>query len=800
MPTTSTPPPSPFFESESSLDPSVLRLLLDNPAHAQRYAEYRAVLSGPLYHIPTTGFLKTIPYLRKRITEQMISLLRTGLIDPQRLCTDPAELTVFSKTVTVLSASLTVKLSVHSLLFCGSIIVLGNPEQQERFLGGMRDGSVIGCFAMTEIGHGSNVRGLRTVARYDPNRQAFLLNTPDDAAQKFWIGGAAETAHWAVVFAQLEDGQGVNHGVHAFLCQLRNGDGTVCRGVTIGDCGPLIGLKGVDTSRIWFDNAVVDRGNLLDRFGKVDRSGNYSSPIANDSRRFAQVLAVLVQGRYLAALGTCSVHRLLIIAFGRYASRRRQFGPRNQPERPILSYYHLTRAYALMVVEAFASSAMILKTLDIWQDKSLSAVERRKLLHVYASMLKVTASRDAYLCVGRIRRLCGGAAYSARNMMGVLRDMLDVNQTYEGDNKVLLQQVAIAALEPVLRIVRRGPLGAARIVARLHLLNPAHRFWQKWLCWRRDPFLLSPAFQWHALCARRDSLRWSLARRLQYLKRTRGLDTFTSWQWCLDHVIALARSHIRLVYYETLVGHISRLRKQYGTRSGGCGVLWRTRDVGPGRGGDSPKSWGGVSWLVQSQTATPADPITQTLIVLEHIRSLYALEYIHQHLGWYLLKGYILHKDAHRLRSLVLRLYREVVYYRVGLEQAICPLFAPHLDKMPMVTGWIAANPRPPPLGSSVLSRVGNRSGTVPSIPGSAGCSSSEHSSHRVVAPPSSPCPTQPHSAAPTPRHLDPIPPSSSQPTTSLSMYVEDTSIASTLDRDEKRTLSTPIFHGGPRL
>jgi len=44
---------------------------------------------------------------------------------------------------------------------------------------------------MTELGHGSNVQGLETTAHYDPKTQEFIINTPTDSAQKYWIGGAA---------------------------------------------------------------------------------------------------------------------------------------------------------------------------------------------------------------------------------------------------------------------------------------------------------------------------------------------------------------------------------------------------------------------------------------------------------------------------------------------------------------------------------------------------------------------------------------------------------------------------------
>ena len=108
---------------------------------------------------------------------------------------------------------------------------------------------VIGCFALTEMGHGSNVREIQTEATYDKASESFIINTPCLEATKWWIGGAAKTSNIATVFAQLiVDGN--NHGVQAFIVPLRDANHDPLPGVTIGDCGPKPGLVGrLDNAR-----------------------------------------------------------------------------------------------------------------------------------------------------------------------------------------------------------------------------------------------------------------------------------------------------------------------------------------------------------------------------------------------------------------------------------------------------------------------------------------------------------------------------------------------------------------------
>jgi len=58
-----------------------------------------------------------------------------------------------------------------------------------------------------------------------------------------------------IVFSQLHI-NGTNQGVHAFIAQIRDQDGSICPNIRIADCGHKIGLNGVDNGRIWYNTQL----------------------------------------------------------------------------------------------------------------------------------------------------------------------------------------------------------------------------------------------------------------------------------------------------------------------------------------------------------------------------------------------------------------------------------------------------------------------------------------------------------------------------------------------------------------
>jgi acyl-CoA oxidase len=161
------------------------------------------------------------------------------------------------------------------------------------------------------------------VATFDKATKGFILNTPNQEAMKFWIGGAAKTSNMSVVFAQLIDGEGKGHGVHAFVVPIRDKTNHLpLPGITLGDCGKKAGLDGIDNGFLIFKDVKVPLFNLLDRFSTVSEEGVFSSPFKNDEQRFTVQLGSLSGGRIVLSLGGIQVASLAMTIALRYAHVR----------------------------------------------------------------------------------------------------------------------------------------------------------------------------------------------------------------------------------------------------------------------------------------------------------------------------------------------------------------------------------------------------------------------------------------------------------------------------------------------
>jgi len=518
-----------------------LRSWLDG-SQAETRERVRALLSEPEFR--TVQGLPTASY-REQVLSWLRRVIERGAVAhcfPHGLSAgrDVGRFVATFETLAMFDLSLVVKFGVQAGLFAGAIEALGTPGHHGLLTAAL-EGKLIGCFAMTERGHGSNVRGLLTSARYEPDSESFVISTPGLAAGKEWIGNAAVHARTAVVFAQLET-LGESYGVHAFVVPIRHEDGTPCAGVRSEDCGHKMGLNGVDNGRLWFDDVRVPRGALLDRFGQVLPDGQYQSKIPSSGKRFFTMLGTLVGGRIAVSGGAISASKVGLSIAIRYGLARTQFAGVDGHETPIFDYLthqrRLLPPLAAAYAYTFAQAELVRRASELDAEGAT-----RPDVETLAAGLKALSTWQAIATLQQCRESCGGQGYLTANRIDALRTDTDVFTTFEGDNTVLLSLVANNLLRAMRGLVRKRPIGTVLkslvedVVIALQERNP--------IAARADSRESLRAFELHetALRFREKALLVSLARRVSR-RIDDGLSAQQAFEACQDHGVALARAHI----------------------------------------------------------------------------------------------------------------------------------------------------------------------------------------------------------------------------------------------------------------
>mmetsp|Transcript_9570 Transcript_9570/g.10716 ORF Transcript_9570/g.10716 Transcript_9570/m.10716 type:complete len:103 (-) Transcript_9570:40-348(-) len=88
-------------------------------------------------------------------------------------------------------------------MFRSVVDLLGSEEQKNYYNPLLDDYKIQGCYAQTEIGHGSDISSLETTAIFDKNTDSFIINSPTITSGKFWPGELGKLATHAVFHAQL---------------------------------------------------------------------------------------------------------------------------------------------------------------------------------------------------------------------------------------------------------------------------------------------------------------------------------------------------------------------------------------------------------------------------------------------------------------------------------------------------------------------------------------------------------------------------------------------------------------------
>ncbi|XP_017910188.1 PREDICTED: acyl-coenzyme A oxidase-like protein [Capra hircus] len=431
-------------------------------------------------------------------------------------------------------------------LFGGAIRNLGGPAHVTQWLQPLQEQKYTGMFAMTERGHGSNVRGIQTEATFDFSAQEFVIDTPCENAEKMYIGNAMY-GNYAAVFAQLII-NGRSQGPHCFIVPVRDENGSLYPGVTVVDMMHKEGLHGVDNGILRFDNVRIPRENLLDKFGSVAPDGQYHSPIKDKSARFNAMLAALTPSRLAVTFQAMGSMKLGLTIAIRYSHSRRQFGPKAREEVKIIEHQtqtlrlmpHLATALALTFAGRYASTLL---DEDIFRGKEL--VSSRTLQALVAG-LKAYSTWENVSCLQDCRECTGGMGYMMENQISGLKCDTDVFVTFEGDNVVMLQVVVRELLAQYTKQCEERPVSS---VLRNWVESGSDRLRTSFLAFNMDT-VGNLTFLLKAVHFRERTLQRGLVARIYYKVMTEKEDFFSAWNSCLHHITCLSLAHIHRVTLE----------------------------------------------------------------------------------------------------------------------------------------------------------------------------------------------------------------------------------------------------------
>ncbi|RKP26888.1 hypothetical protein SYNPS1DRAFT_32613 [Syncephalis pseudoplumigaleata] len=349
-----------------------------------------------------------------------------------------------------------VPIYLHMSMFIPTLEGQASDEQQAKWLTAALQFRILGCYAQTELGHGSNLSGLETTATLDRSTDEWILHSPHLSSAKFWIGALGKTATHAIVVAKLIiDGR--DHGAHPFFVPLRSlEDHKVFPGIVIHDIGPKVGANTMDNGFMMFKQYRIPRENMLMRYARVSRDGVYTKPIhdklAYGAMTYVRVGLVVESAELLSRACTIAT---------RYLAVRRQ-GPVTVPnarEPQVLD--HLMVQYRVLprIAQTYA-----LRFTGMWMysmyDKLMQQLAQNNVnmladVHAYSSGLKSYTTTISMEGIEDLRKCMGGHGYSMFSGIPDFYATALPTTTYEGENYLLTQQTAKYLLKQI-ELVRQG--------------------------------------------------------------------------------------------------------------------------------------------------------------------------------------------------------------------------------------------------------------------------------------------------------------------------------------------------------
>lgn len=337
------------------------------------------------------------------IVKQLAEMGLMGMMVPEEFGgagMDAVSYAMAMETIAAACASTAVIMSVNNSLVCYPILAFGNTEQKKKFLTPLARGEKLGCFALSEPGHGSDPAGLKCQATAVPGGYKIK-------GTKNWITNGKE-ADYCILFATVDKSIG-HKGICAFVVDTKS------PGFQVAKLEDKLGITASSTAQLFFDDVFVPQECLLGKVG--------------DGLKIA--LSTLDGGRIGIASQALGIALCAFEASKKFALEREQFGA------PIAKLQAIQWFIADMATRL--QSARLL-TWSAAKQKDLGVKYTKE-----AAMAKLAASEAAMWITTKAIQVHGGYGFTKEYI--VERNFRDakITEIYEGTSEI--QRVVIAAQE-----------------------------------------------------------------------------------------------------------------------------------------------------------------------------------------------------------------------------------------------------------------------------------------------------------------------------------------------------------------
>ncbi|NEA66450.1 acyl-CoA oxidase [Streptomyces sp. SID12488] len=419
---------------------------------------------------------------RWRLAYKRLRSLNEQVPSPEHFANDPRGLAALHEWTCPMDGPTVTVAGIHYNLFLGSL--LDDQVSPSRELTDFTSMSRIGTFLCTERAHGNDVPALETVARYDRERDEFVLHTPHPGAQKYMPNtSSAGGPKTAVVAARLiVDDKYL--GAFLFLTPLSDEYGTL-PGITVTLLPERVGAS-VDHCATNFDNVRLPRTALIQgAHGQLLPDGSLVSSVGSPRKRFIHAISRVTAGKLCMSASGLGVARTALAIAVRYSYTRHISGPVAGQRVPLATHRthhtrlldHTATAYAMTFLHRAATERWVTHTPE-------DRADAERLVAVTKGWVTWRAREIAT----ESRERCGARGLFPVNGIAAMAGDIDGAITAEGDNVAIWCKAGAEmifghdlAAEPV-RPTGDEPLTDPGLLRRA--LTTAERYWH--LAARRD--------------------------------------------------------------------------------------------------------------------------------------------------------------------------------------------------------------------------------------------------------------------------------------------------------------------------